>query len=222
MPYRKLIFTSGEIYHIFNRSIAGQPIFKGLKDYERIIDVINFYRFEKQPLRYSHFRRLADPLRDQYIKLHFSKDPMLEILAFCIMPNHFHFLIKPKSNRSISDFMRNIQNSYSKYYNTKYQRTGSLFQFMFKAVRVETDEQLLHVSRYIHLNPVTAYLIDIEGLQKYLWSSFSDYSDSVARPFIDASTILAFFKSSKKYREFVFNQVEYQRELDKIKHLTLE
>ena len=139
------------------------------------------------------------------------------------MPNHFHFLLKPFEKNAISDFMRNLQNSYSKYYNTKYGRTGSLFQFMFKAVRIETNEQLIHVSRYIHLNPVTAYLFEIDQLTNHLWSSFKDYIfDEGDFPFVKPDLVLNQFKSKEDYRKFVFDQSNYQRELEKLRHLTLE
>lgn len=117
--------------------------------------------------------------------------------------------------------MRNFQHSYSKYFNAKNERTGSLFQSMFKAVRIESDEQLIHVSRYIHLNPVSSFLINIESLTDYAWSSFKDYmnpSDSI----IATKSILDYFKSKEEYKKFVFNQADYQRELEQIRHLALE
>lgn len=224
MPYRITPFVLGEIYHIFNRSIASQPIFKNQKDYQRITDVINYYRFKKLPLRYSYYNRLPKEQKNQFSQDYLiNNKPMLNIVAYCIMPNHFHFLLQPFVINAISDFMRNMQNSYSKYYNTKYERTGSLFQFMFKAVRIETDEQLIHVCRYIHLNPITAYLIEIDKLERYPWSSFKNYlSSNEDYSFVNPSIVLDQFKSRGVYKRFVFDQVDYQRELDKIKHLILE
>lgn len=149
---------------------------------------------------------------------------MLDILAYCIMPNHFHLLLQPFTKDAISDFLRNTQNSYSKYFNTKYKRTGSLFQFMFKAVRIETDEQLLHVSRYIHLNPITSYLLEVNMLGQYPWSSFKDYVSTRSEDisFVNPKLVLNYFKSQNDYKQFVFDQVDYQRQLERIKHLILE
>ena len=214
----------GEIYHIFNRSIASQPIFKNQKDYQRITDVINYYRFKKLPLRYSYYKRLPKDQKNQFSRDYLiNNKSMLNIVAYCIMPNHFHFLLQPFVINAISDFMRNMQNSYSKYYNTKYERTGSLFQSMFRAVRIENDEQLIHVSRYIHLNPVTAYLIEIDKLERYPWSSFKVYlSNNDGYSFVNPRIVLSQFRSKGTYERFVFDQVDYQRELDKIKHLILE
>ena len=137
------------------------------------------------------------------------------------MPNHFHFLIRGLTETGIKEFISNFQNSYAKYFNIKNDRTGSLFQPMFKAVRIESDKQLIHVSRYIHLNPITSYLIETKDLNKYPWSSYSEYINNI-ESFIEKDLILNFFKSAKDYKKFVLDQVEYQRELDKIKHLVLE
>lgn len=222
MPYRTVPFVSNQVYHVFNRSIARLPIFIGKNDYERVLDLIRYYRFSKPPLRFSHYKRLPIEKKVEFEKsFMLDENSMLDILAYCIMPNHFHFLLKPKKDNAVSDFMRNLQNSYSKYFNTKRERTGSLFQFMFRAVRMETDQQLLHVSRYIHLNPVTSYLIEVKGLETYEWSSFKDYVFDTSS-FVNKEMVLGNFISGQKYKKFVFDQAEYQRELGKIKHLVLE
>ncbi|MBI2613337.1 MAG: transposase [Candidatus Levybacteria bacterium] len=222
MPYRNTPFVTNQIYHVFNRSIASQTVFIDKYDYKRVLDLINFYRFSKPPLRFSHYKRLSKTQKEEFEKAFMiNRSPMIEILAFCIMPNHVHFLLKPKEKNAVSNFMRNLQNSYSKYFNTKRERTGSLFQFMFKAVRMETDEQLVHVSRYIHLNPATAYIVDTEDLDKYEWSSFKSYiSDTQSN--VSSEMILSRFKSKQDYKKFVFDQLEYQRELAKIKHLIFD
>lgn len=139
------------------------------------------------------------------------------------MPNHVHFLIKEIKQKGISTFMSNFQNSYAKYFNLKTDRSGSLFQTMFKAVRIETDEQLIHVARYIHLNPVTAFILKtVKDLKSYPWSSFSTYSTKQISDLINTDIILSYFPSINKFVEFTEDQTSYQRELDGIKHLTLE
>jgi len=138
------------------------------------------------------------------------------------MPNHVHFLMKELEKNGISRFMSNFQNSYAKYLNLKTNRTGSLFQSMFKAVRIESDEQLIHVCRYIHLNPLTSYVIrDVDGLERYPWSSYPEYFKGIS-DLIDTNLISDFFPSKKEFRKFTLDQVDYQRQLDKIKHLSLE
>lgn len=140
------------------------------------------------------------------------------------MPNHFHFLLKQVAPDGLKTFISNVQNAYAKYYNISNERSGPLFQSVFKAVRIETDEQLLHVSRYIHLNPSTNYLVEINNLASYPWSSFRCYlsKDSSIYDFVNTKEILAYFKGKDKYNDFVFDQAAYQRELERVKHLILE
>ena len=138
------------------------------------------------------------------------------------MPNHFHFLLKNLTEEGIKKFISNFQNSYAKYLNTKTGRTGSLFQQNFKAVRIESNEQLIHVSRYIHLNPVTAYIVkSTEELINYPWSSYPNYYKK-EKSYLKKDLILENFRTANDYKKFVTDQVDYQRELDKIKHFVLE
>ncbi|OGH18489.1 MAG: hypothetical protein A3F31_02150 [Candidatus Levybacteria bacterium RIFCSPHIGHO2_12_FULL_38_12] len=224
MPYRKTPIVAGETYHVFNRSIAGIPIFTNSREYHRILEIINFYRHGGLPLRYSHFNRLTIKLKNQFTKSFLdNSDPIIDILSYCIMPNHVHFLLRQIDKSGISHFMRNLQNSYSKYFNIINTRSGSLFQSMFKAVRIETNEQLLHVSRYIHLNPVSYYIVKVEQLHTYIWSSYNDYiSEAKINSFVNEKTILNQFKSKDAYRKFVMDQADYQRQLTNIRHLILE
>lgn len=224
MPYRKTPIVANETYHVFNRSIAKLPIFLDKRDYQRAIEVIDFYRYGKPTLRFSHFRRLTPEDRKKFLNnLSNNTKPIIEILVFCLMPNHVHCLIVGSGDNAISNFMANFQHSYSKYFNAKYNRTGGLFQSIFKAVRIESDEQLVHVSRYIHLNPVSSFLIKLESLPDYPWSSFRHYLNSVDKKnFVSKDLVLSYFKSNESYQQFVYDQANYQKELEKIKHLTLE
>ena len=135
------------------------------------------------------------------------------------MPNHFHFLLKQTAEEGIAKFMSNFQNSYTRYFNTRHNRVGPLFQGPFRAVRVETDEQLLHLSRYIHLNPYSSFVVkNIKDLEEYQWSSFKEYLGK-EKGFCQKEIVMSFFKNPQDYRKFVFDQADYQRELQKIKHL---
>lgn len=222
MPFRKIPIVAGEIYHVFNRSVARQPIFLTVKDYSRAIECIKFYLHGNLLLRFSHFNRLPLEQRNQMFKKIQYCPQIIEILGFCLMPNHVHFLLKSLTEKGIIQFMSNFQNSYAKYFNLRTDRSGTLFQAMFKAVRIETDEQLVHVNRYIHLNPVTAYIINnIEDLENYPWSSYPLYLDS-SPSFVTKESILSLFGNIPAFKKFTADQVNYQRKLDKIKHLVLE
>lgn len=223
MPYRTTPLVQGEFYHVFNRSIARQPIFTRKDEYQRGLEVLNYYSYQKPPLRFSHYKRLTFLKKADFLAGLEGSKKIVQLLAFCLMPNHVHFLIKEIEDGGISRYMSNFQNSYAKYFNIKNDRTGSLFQTRFKAVRIETDEQLLHVMRYIHLNPLTSFIIrDVNQLENYLWTSFSVYLGKQHLNSIETSFILNYFRSLKEFINFTYDQVGYQRELDKIKHLLLE
>lgn len=135
------------------------------------------------------------------------------------MPNHFHLLVKQTEENGISKFMAKFTNSYTKYFNTRYQRIGPLVQGVFKAVHVETDEQFIHLSRYIHLNPITGFLVKPDELQAYPWSSYPNYLEN---PNDDQKEIMNFFKSSNKYKEFVLAQIDHAKKLKEIEYLTID
>ena len=99
---------------------------------------------------------------------------------------------------------------------------GPLFQGTFKAVRIGSEEQLIHVSRYVHLNPVSSFLIETEELESYKWSSYPEYLSLIDRNIVDKEIVLNFFASLEKYKKFVLDQVDYARKLEEIKHLALE
>lgn len=222
MPFRKIPIATGEIYHVFNRSVARQPIFPTVKDFSRAIECIKFYLHGDLPLRFSHYNRLSKEQKDQMTKKIQNCPEIVEILGFCLMPNHIHFLLKSLTEKGIIQFMSNFQNSYAKYFNLRTNRNGTLFQAMFKAVRIETDEQLVHVNRYIHLNPITAYIVNnIVDLENYPWSSYPDYLDSL-QGFITKEPVLSFFKNIPAFKKFTTDQIDYQRKLDEIKHLVIE
>lgn len=212
-----------EIYHVFNRSIGRIPIFEQNRHYQRALDLLNFYRFDRPPLRFSHYNRLLEFQKNDFME-NLKKIPKrIKVFAYCLMPNHVHFLLKQLTKKGIADFMSNFQEGYAKYFNIKEERTGALFQSMFKAVRIETEEQLIHVLRYIHLNPLTSYVIkDMEELETYPWCSFAEYMGKQNYGILDKEEILGYFPTLKSLKEFTESQVDYQRKLAKIKHLVLE
>lgn len=224
MPYRKQPIVPGQIYHVFNRSIAKQPIFLNEKDYQRFLDTIDFYRFTSTRLRFSFFNRLNIKEKETFLhKLITEGEKQLVIFAFCLMPNHFHFLLRGLTEEGIKKFTANLQNSYAKYFNTKRKRSGALFQEMFRAVRVESDEQFIHVSRYIHLNPYSSFIIrNLDQLKTYPWSSLIDYLGDFNFSFLDKNLLNSFFPTISKLETFIFDQADYQRHLEEIKHLAIE
>jgi putative transposase len=220
---RNLIFANDEIYHVYNRGVEKRKVFTSIREYRRAIELLTYYRFVDPPLRYSEFESLEPFTREsmwQTIAKTHSHE--VEIIAYCLMPNHFHFILKQVSDRGISKFIANFTNSYTKYFNTKYKRVGSLFQGPFKAVYVESEDQLLHLTRYVHLNPVTSFLLKLADLSTYEWSSFNEYIGKQNRAVCDTSWIHEHFKSSIQYQKFVFDQAGFAQELERIKHLSID
>lgn len=175
-------------------------------------------------MRYSFLSRLNKEERSTIIEnLYKSDNNLVSIYAFSLMPNHYHLLLKQIQEKGIMNYIRLIQNSYAHYINIKTKRFGSVFQSPFKAKRIENDEQLLHVSRYIHLNPLSSYLIENPNdLESYEWSSYKDYVDKDPRRFIDVSFLKSFHKDKEKFRKFTLDHADHQRKLEKIKHLIID
>lgn len=224
MPGRKIPLVTNQIYHVLNRGIASQPVFFTKNDYQRIWETILYYQHQKPPLSYSHFLRLPNNQRVEFLANLQTEDKLLiEIIALCLLPNHLHLLLKQLKDNGISIFMSNLINSYTRYFNTNDERVGPLFQGKFKAVLIETEKQLFHVSRYIHLNPYSSYVIKrLEELDVYAYSSFPEYLGQSKTNFFQKEIIFNQFKDAASYKQFVLDQANYQRELNRIKHLALE
>lgn len=224
MPSRKIVLAKGELYHVFNRGVAKRPIFTQKRDYQKFLEAISFYQFSSPPIRLSKFLILSQEGKTDILKsLTWTGKKLIEMACYCLMPNHFHFLLRQLEDDGISIFMGQIQNSYTKYFNAKRERIGPLLQGRFKAVRVESEQQLTHLSRYIHLNPYSSFLVEpLEKLKKYPWSSFPNYLENDKVDFLNKNIVLNLFENREEYQKFIFNQADYQKELEIIKHLALD
>ncbi|MCL4386966.1 transposase [Patescibacteria group bacterium] len=212
MPSRITPFVNEHYYHIYNRGVEKRNIFESGWDKSRFIKTMRYYQLEGPKPRLSNF------FKYQIFKPNFDKK-IVNIICYCLMPNHFHFLLKQVKDNGITEFVSKLSNSYTKYFNTKNKRVGPLFQGEFKSVLIESDEQLIHVSRYIHLNPLVSYLV--KDLNLYKWSSYREYINGT-KGICDKKDILAFFNSPKQYKQFVLDQADYALNLELIKHQILE
>jgi REP element-mobilizing transposase RayT len=189
MPYRKTELKAGEHYHIYNRGNNFQPIF-----------------FEHE--NYVYFLR-------QFKKYFSSVD--VEVVAYCLMPNHYHLLVHLKTDR-FSEIMQAFSLSYSKSINKRFGRVGSLFQGRFKSVHVDRNEYLLHLSRYIHLNPVKANLVS--RAEDWEFSSCQEFiglrNGTLPKPEI----VLSQFPTRESYRIFVESYIESDNKI--IQHLVVD
>ena len=185
------------------------------------MEVADFYRFP-QRIRLSKFKQLLKEVKLAYLNSLKKMQPLVEIYAFAFMPNHYHLLLKQAQDGGISRFISNFQNSFAKVFNLKTERTGSLFQSQFKGKRPETDEEFLHISRYIHLNHVSSCLLEFDKLKDCPWTSFGSYAQALVTPFVQTEPLIELAGSTQAYLKFVADQADYQRSLELIKNLTIE
>lgn len=214
MPGRITPLISGEYYHIYNRGSEKRNIFTQSRDFTRFLKTVFYYQFIGPKNSFSKYQKN----KIDYLKP-LSKEKIVELVCYCLMPNHFHFLVRQLADNGTSKFMSQITNSYTKYFNTKYNRIGPLLQGAFKAVIIESDEQFMHVSRYIHLNPVVSNIVKMP--QDYSWSSYKEFVNRQGG-ICEPESILDLFPSSEKYAEFVIEQIDYGRELELMKHALID
>ncbi len=131
------------------------------------------------------------------------KDRYVELVSFCLMQNHFHLILKEEKEGGISFYMQRVLNGYTKYYNTKYQKSGHLFQGPYKAVHIQNNTQLLHVSAYIHRNP-RELSVWFNKEDKYTYSSYQDFiNENRWGKLLVLDVILEQFNDKKEYHDFV-------------------
>jgi len=214
MPARKTILAIDETYHIFNKTLYGRPLFTDRREHKIFLAAARYYLQPNPPVKFSIYRQQPDKYK---INL---ENKLVKIIAYCLMPNHYHFIATQLKKDGIRKFVHRLANSYSHYFNKRNDIKGKLFKERFKTVRVENQIQLIHLSRYIHLNPVTGYLV--EDPIDYDYSSYNVYLNYVASDLVDPADVLVDFSSTKEYEKFVLNQKNYQRELKRIEHLVME
>lgn len=212
MPYRIIPFANDHYYHVYNRGVEKRRIFENQRDYQRFLKTLSYYQLEGPKPKLSHFFKYQNFKPENAQKL-------VEIISYCLMPNHFHLLVKQLKTGGITNLITHLSLSYTKYYNTKYSRIGPLFQGQFKAVLIESDEQLIHVSRYVHLNPLVSMLV--KNLDQYIWSSYLEYINNKFG-LCSKDDILGFFKSAEDYKNFILDHAGYAQELELIKHQLID
>jgi len=208
MATRKTGFADDEYYHLVNRGVGKKRSFNDRKDYARFLLLVLFCQSPtalnnpgfavKDFLKTDKFH-ISQDLTNQIIK-----ERYVELVSFCLMPNHFHLLVKQTRKGGISKYMQRVQNAYTKYFNTKNKTTGHLFQGPFRAVWVEDNDQLLYLSAYIHKNPVE--LTGPQGKEYgYQWSSLTDYLNKNRWPtsLLKPEIILEQFNNKQEYQDWI-------------------
>ncbi len=208
------------IYHVTNKSIADFVIFNNPYEYSRMLLAMRYYQSGKRGVNLSRFIRSDKSKGNCYnyeIVIPPGKEKFVNIIAYCLMPTHIHLILEELKDRGIPIFINNLLNSYTRYFNIKHNRKGPLWQSRSKKILVKSNEQLLHLTRYIHLNPVTAYLVNKP--EEWPYSSYKEYIHDMKHvemicKYEDLLTI-----NRDTYKEFVEQGISYQRELAHIKNL---
>lgn len=192
MPSKNIVkeYAPDSYYHIYNRGVNKRLIFRDDQDYAVFLNILK--------------RHLSDEvIKDNFGREYDNFGSEIELLAFCLMPNHFHMFIYQSENwRALEALMRRVVTAYSMYFNKKYKRVGHLFQDSYKASRIDDEAYLQHISRYIHLNPV--------NYKDYEWSSYKTYTGKVDYKWVKPKRILDIFNSTNEYISFIDNFKDYK------------
>jgi len=184
-------------YHIYNRGVAGQNIFNSKEDYKVFLSYLKIYLtstdLQGQSLKVSPSRELKN----------YSKT--VDLLAYCLMPNHYHLFVYQEEKYNIAELMRSIGTKYSMYFNRACKRTGPVFESRYKAVQVIEQDHLVYLSKYIHRNPLDI-LPTGTVLEGYKYSSYGNYLGNFRQEWVKSKKVLDYFRSVNKlltYKTFV-------------------
>ena len=223
--------ATGNIYHIYNRGVDKREIFLDEEDRFRFIHDLFEFNDEAPALniyyKAPNLKSKSYEVEPRKIDSKIERKPrklLVELMVFCLMPNHFHLMVRQREDGGITEFMRKLGGGYTYYFNTKYHRTGSLLQGKYKFVLIKNEAHFIHLPHYIHLNPldmaapewrekkIENYHKAMKFLESYRWSSFSDYIGKKNFPSVtQREFLMEFFDGPQKYRAEV---ERWLRELD--------
>lgn len=216
------VFSTGQFYHLYNKSLDSLTPFLDDRYAYHMLKLAWFYRSTDNKVSYSLFNNSPVDLRARLSNnINNSLSFQVEILSHCLMDNHYHFLLRQNKDYGISRFMNNIINAFTRYYNISINRKGPIFLPRYKSRIVHTEEQLIHLSRYIHLNPYSSGKVEsFKELCQYRFSSLYEY---LSQPkLVNTSYVLKsgyFLGNKTKYKSFITNHADYQRSLEFFKYI---
>lgn len=212
MAARKTQFATGEFYHVYNRGVDKRTVFDDEDDIQRFFQgMIEFNVLEPIGSVYENSFRQLGSLASKLPVMKKEDEKLVNFVAFCLNPNHYHFLLEQVAEKGIEKFMQRLGTGHTKYFNHKYERSGSLFQGVFKSVHIDTNEYLLHLSAYINLNDRVHKLDQLGSEASKLvrsQSSWGEYVGEKETNFCEKNIILDQFESQKEYQKFAEDSLE--------------
>jgi putative transposase len=193
MPSKNIVkeYIENGYYHIYNRGVEKRNIFIDEQDYSVFLSYL-----QRSLIKNDDKNKKIN--RNGYTPKEISED--IDLVAYCLMPNHFHLLVRQNNERAITSLMKCIATSYSMYFNKKYHRVGGLFQGRYKAILIKSDQYLSYLSAYIHLNPVSIKQDPIN----YNYSSCDYYLKGKKAEWLKIDDILDYFNGDvSKYKKFL-------------------
>lgn len=203
MSARKKDFACGEFFHVYNRGVDKRIIFEDKEDIQRFFkSMIEFNMVNPVGSLYQNsFRQLSGPTPK-------SEDKLVNIIAYCLNPNHYHFILEQLVDGGISEFMKRLGGGYTNFFNNKNDRTGSLFQGRFKSVHIDSNEYLLHASAYVNLNDRVHQLRCPTPKLVGSRSSWAEYMDPGIKGICEKEIILGQFGNADEYKDFALSSLE--------------
>ncbi|MBU4369785.1 transposase [Patescibacteria group bacterium] len=217
---RKVKFVNEEYYHIYNRGVDKRTIFQDLNDIDRF-----FQGMQEFNVIESIGSIYVNTFRKNKLRHRVSKDEKLvDFVCYCLIPNHYHFILQQLIDKGIEKFMHKLGMGHAKFFNSKYKRSGALFQGKFKAIHVDSNEYLLHLSAYVNLNYKVHNWEQKFGnrVPKLIRSSWEEYIGENKENFCKKDIILDQFGSGLDYKKFAEDSLESIKENKEIKKFLLE
>ncbi len=223
MSARKKDFADGEFYHIYNRGVDKRIVFSDEQDMHRFFkSLVEFNVADPIGSLYENHFRHREELGGRISK---SDERLVNIVAYCLNPNHFHLILEQLTDGGISEFMKRMGGGYTNYFNNKNKRSGSLFQGKFKAIHIDSNEYVLHLSAYVNLND-RVHKLDIKLGCPTPKSSWEEYINERSNGICEKGIILDQFKNSSEYKKFALESLELilkrKEELKDIQDFLLE
>lgn len=195
--------------------------FLDTRDYERFLLSMNLLNDEQEGLMiaWRDFKKSNPQVKlPEFLKFR-NRKPLVEIIAYCLNPNHYHLILHQIKDKGIENFMHRVGTSHTKYFNKKNDRSGSLFQGVFKSIHIDSNEYLLYLSAYVNKNNF------IHGYSKddsWIYSSFPDYIGKRGDKLCKKDIVLGQFKNRNEYQEFVNENALYMKNKKDLANYLLE